>query len=430
MRFELTRDADGRPVAIRIRFDAESLRLVARRLRPRLPRLPRLLMWPASAVRALGGALRRSIPRIRVRRDADGRLQAIVLAFGTPAEAAPAVSVREPFRARVREFARTWSGTVSPYLPQATLVTDSRGHPASIRVSLGAVEAPPAELVVSKKALKWIIEPVGSGVFTQLQEFWRYRRMLWFLSVRGVKRLYVGMNLGIFWLFVRPLLPIAISTLIFGRLLNVPSDGVPYFLFFLAGSTSWMLFEQSAMWATRSLDLNKGLIKKVYFPRLIVPLSSVAPAVVQAGVYGALLFASVVYYFVRDGRWYLRLGPELFVALLAAGLSVLFAVAVGLWTTIWQVKFREVRYTLRYVMRFWNYLTPVLYPLSQVPEKYHWIVFLNPMAPLVEAFKWGVLGIGELNFTATMSGLGVIVLTLFGGIWYFNRSEATSVDKL
>jgi homopolymeric O-antigen transport system permease protein len=229
---------------------------------------------------------------------------------------------------------------------------------------------------------------------------------------------------------VRPLLPILISTLIFGGLLNVPSDGVPYFLFFLAGSTSWMLFEQSALWATRSLDMNKGLIKKVYFPRLIVPLSSVAPAIVQAGVYGALLFASVVYYFVHDGRWYVRSGPGLIVALLAAGLSVLFAVAVGLWTTIWQVRFREVRYTLRYVLRFWNYLTPVLYPLSQVPEKYHWVVFLNPMAPVVEAFKWGVLGVGELNVTATISGLSVIVLTLVGGIWYFNRSEATSVDKL
>jgi lipopolysaccharide transport system permease protein len=201
-------------------------------------------------------------------------------------------------------------------------------------------------------------------------------------------------------------------------------------LFFLTGMTVWMLFEQATLWATRSLDMNKSLIKKVYFPRLIAPLSSVAPAVTQAGVYSLLLLASALYYLVKDGQWYLHLGWGLVVALLAAAFSIALAVAVGLWTCIWQVRVREVRFTLRYILRFWHYLTPVLYPLSQIPAEHRWIVFLNPMTPVVEAFKWGVLGRGELHLRSIASGLGILVIVLAGGVWYFNRSEATSVDKL
>jgi lipopolysaccharide transport system permease protein len=267
-------------------------------------------------------------------------------------------------------------------------------------------------------------------LLTQFEEIWRYRRMLWFLSVDGVKGQYEGYRLGILWLFVRPLLPIAIGAFVFGALLKVPSEGVPYFLFFLTGMTVWMLFEQATLWATRSLDMHKALIKKVYFPRLIAPLASVAPALVQAGVYTILLIVSAVYYLIRDGHWYLRFGPRLVVALLAVLLSVALAVALGLWTSIWQVRVREVRFTLRYVLRFWNYLTPVLYPLSQVPQNYHWLLFANPMAPIVETFKWGVLGIGQLQLTAILSGVGVTTVIFAGGLWYFNRSEATSVDKL
>jgi lipopolysaccharide transport system permease protein len=189
-----------------------------------------------------------------------------------------------------------------------------------------------------------------------------------------------------------------------------------------------MLFERSLLWVTRSLDSQRGMMQKMYFPRLLVPTSAVAPAVVDAGTYLGLLLCAGLYYLWKDGRWYLTLGPGLLVALAAAMLSVLMAIAVGLWTSVWQVRAREVRFTLRYVLRFWNYLTPVLYPLSQIPPQYHWAVFLNPMAALVEAFKWGIIGEGVLNPQALTSAVVVLALTLASGVWYFNHAEAASID--
>jgi lipopolysaccharide transport system permease protein len=277
---------------------------------------------------------------------------------------------------------------------------------------------------------KWIIGPQRPGFANRMRELWDYRRILWFLSSRNVVAMYQGTFLGKLWLFLRPLAPLLISAFVFGNLLNVPSDGVPYFLFFLVGQTPWHLFERSLLWVTRSLDLNKNLVKKVYFPRLIVPMSSVAPALLELGIYSALLAGSLVYYLIKDGRWYLHLGPGLLVAPLVILLTALFSIGLGFFTTVWQVRARDVRMTLRYVLRFWSYLTPVLYPLSLVPAEYRWIIYVNPMAPLVEAYKWSLLGIGELHVPALASGLGVIIVSVVLGAWYFSRSEEASVDKL
>lgn len=276
----------------------------------------------------------------------------------------------------------------------------------------------------------WVIEPRRGGLRYRVQEIWRYRRILWFLSSRSVKDLYEGTVLGWLWLFIRPLAPIVISTFVFGRLLNVPSEQVPYFLFFLAGTTSWALFERSLIWATRSLSMHKGLITKVYFPRLIAPVASIAPAVVYFLVYASLLFCAVVYYRIHDGIWYVVLGPGLLIAGMAVLLSCGLAIAVGLWTSVWLVRARDVQYTVRYVTQFWSYLTPIIYPLSAVPPQYRWLVFLNPMAALVEAFKFGTLGIGSLHPTNLLVSLAVIGATAVGGIWYFDRSEAGSVDRM
>lgn len=282
----------------------------------------------------------------------------------------------------------------------------------------------------ARRAETWAIEPARAGVLAHLREFWRYRRITWFFATKTMMRMYQGTALGKFWLLARPLAPIAISTLIFGKLLGVPSEGVPYFLFFLAGSTTWMLFEQSLLWVTRSLDMNKGLIKKVYFPRLVVPVSAVTPAIIYAAVYVTLLLLTLGYFLAQDGRWYLAHGPGLLLAPVAAALSVVFAIALGLWTSVWQVRARDVRFTLRYVLRFWFYLTPVIYPLSQVPERYRALVFLNPMAVVVETFKWSTLGIGGLYPGALLVSVLLIALVLVSGIWYFTRAEAASVDQM
>ena len=128
---------------------------------------------------------------------------------------------------------------------------------------------------------KWVIEPTRMGFFARLEEVWRYRRILVFFAGQRVKDRYEGMTLGPFWLFARPLMPIFISTVVFGRLLNVPSEGIPYFLFYLAGSSCWRIFERSMRFVTLSLESAKGLIKKVYFPRIIAPIAAMAPALTE-----------------------------------------------------------------------------------------------------------------------------------------------------
>lgn len=277
---------------------------------------------------------------------------------------------------------------------------------------------------------KWVIEPTREGLAGRIEEFWRYRRVLYFLCVRTLKSSYQGSSLGIVWLFGRPLLPIIISTFIFGSLLQVPSDGVPYFLFFLAGQSSWHVFERALLFTSRGLSQHQGMLTKVYFPRVMAVIASSAIAVAWFGSYVGLLLLGAVYYLFKDHVWYLRFGPQLLVAPFVVVLSLVLAIAIGLWTSVWQLRFREMRYTLRYVTRFWSYLTPVIYPMSQVPPEHRWIIYANPMAPIVETFKWSVLGIGTFPALPLLSSVVVTVVVLAAGLWYFSRAEGNSADRM
>lgn len=277
---------------------------------------------------------------------------------------------------------------------------------------------------------KWVIQPTRLGFFARVEEVWRYRRVLFFFAGQRVKDRYEGMTLGPFWLFARPLMPIFIGTIVFGRLLNVPSDNVPYFLFYLAGSSCWRIFERSMLWVTMSLEAAKGLIKKVYFPRIIAPIASVAPAMTEFLILFALLVLSCIGYWIKDGVFYLRLGTGMLAGVAAVLLTCFFAVGMGLWTSVLQVRHKDVRYSVRYMNQFWNYATPIIYPMSQVPPKYHFLMYLNPMAPLVEMYKWGMLGIGHFPGKELASGLVVMSIVFGAGLVWFNRSEAASVDKL
>jgi lipopolysaccharide transport system permease protein len=276
---------------------------------------------------------------------------------------------------------------------------------------------------------QWVIEPRREGFQSRMAELWAYRRIAWFFAIRMIKRLYQGTVLGKFWL-LRPVIPIMIGALIFGGLLGVPSEGVPYFLFFLVGSAIWMVFERSCIFVCRSLDMNKGLIKKLYFPRLVVPVSSMSPAAVYFVVFAVLILITLLYFLWSEGRWYLVMGPRLLVSVFSMCMVVVLSLALGLFTCIWQVRAKDVRYTLRYVLRFWGYLTPVIYPLSQVPEEYRTWMMLNPMAGYVETFKWGLLGIGSFDVRFFGTSLGVTAVMLVAGMWYFHRNEAKSVDKM
>jgi lipopolysaccharide transport system permease protein len=276
----------------------------------------------------------------------------------------------------------------------------------------------------------WLIDSQQQGVIDRVRELWGYRRLLWYFASDALRRMYQRSALGWFWMVMRVSGPIGVSAMIFGGMLDVPSDGVPYFLFFLCGTTTWTLFDRGLIYVTRSLEQNRRLVLKVYFPRIILPIAFVAPALLYLAMVLAVLVIATVYFHHHDGIWYVTISPRLFASAGAVVLSLFFTVAVGLWTSVLQLRYRDVRYGLRYFMPFWQNLTPIIYPLSFIPHKYHWLIALNPMAPIVETFKWGTLGKGTFSATGLVTSSVLIALTLVSGVWFFNREEAASIDKI
>jgi lipopolysaccharide transport system permease protein len=276
----------------------------------------------------------------------------------------------------------------------------------------------------------WVIEPRRAGVGARLAELYAYRHLWRYFAAEALRRRYARTVLGRTWLLIRPLVPVLLGTLVFGNLLRAPSDGLPYFLFFLCGTAVWSLFELSVLWVTRSLEMHRRLLRSMYFPRILLPAASVAPALVEALVYGALLAATAGYYWLGTGRLYIVIRPRLLGALVAAALAVLLALGLGLWTSVLEVHGRDVRFTLRYVLRFWFYFTPVIYPLSFIPEAWRWLAHLNPMTPVVETFRWSLLGSGRLDLGALGIALAILGATLVSGLWLFSRAEAVAIDRL
>jgi len=277
---------------------------------------------------------------------------------------------------------------------------------------------------------KWTIEPVRVGLLARAREFWRYRRILWFFASRRIKERYESTTLGMFWLFARPLLPILLSSAIFGLMLGIKSDGVPYFLFFLTGSSCWRLFERSVIAATRSLEQSRGLIKKVYFPRLVAPIASVAPSFIEFAIMVGLTLVVGGFYYYRDGDSHLRLGFLVLLAPVAAGLAILLALAVGFWTSVFQVRHRDVQLSLRYVLQFWLYATPVIYAHTAIPERFRFLASLNPMTGVVELYKWSLLGVGDFPGRALVPSIAITLTIFVTGAAFFNRAESAAVDRL
>ena len=277
---------------------------------------------------------------------------------------------------------------------------------------------------------EWIIEPRQHGLLERTRELWAYRRLWWYFASNTLTSMYRRSTLGWVWMLMRVAGPIGISAIIFGGVLEVPSGTPPYFLFFLCGMTTWMLFERSLLVITRSVEQNRRLITKIYFPRLILPFSAIAIAFLYLTLLLVVIIGTDIYFFQRSGIWYITLRPELLVSVAAVVVSLVFAIAIGLWTSVLQTRYRDVRYGLRYFMPFWMYFTPIIYPVTSIPEKWRWLVAVNPMAPVVEAFKWGTLGEGHLTGASAGTSLALVALTLISGMWFFTREEAASIDQL
>lgn len=275
---------------------------------------------------------------------------------------------------------------------------------------------------------QWEVTAGNPGLRHVVGDVWRHRGLLGYVGDRALKKIYRRTILGWLWLFINPLFPLAMRALVFGALLGVSSNGLPYFLFLLGGTIAWDAFAVSLTWGTRALEMNRGLTEQVYAPRALLPVGNMTPAFLDVGIKAVVFVLAVLYYVVRDGRLYVRLGPDLGWALLALALVFLLAVGLSFFTSVWGETARDARFALGQVLAVWYLLTPVLYPMSAVPAEHRAWLLLNPLAILVETFKWGLFGVGEFQPEALGGVAAVIVGLLLWALLYFARAEARAVD--
>jgi lipopolysaccharide transport system permease protein len=268
-----------------------------------------------------------------------------------------------------------------------------------------------------------VIQPTKGWVGLKVKELWVARELLYFLTLREVKVRYKQTAIGVVWVILQPLMNMLIFTLIFGRLAKMPSDNIPYPVFSMAGVVPWTFFAGVLALTANSLVMNSNLIRKVYFPRLAVPLAAVGSGLVDLAVALLLLFAMLPFYKIVPGARILWLPA--FIAL-----AVVAATGVGLWLAALNVEYRDVRYVVPFLVQFWMFATPVVYSSSLLKDPWHSLYGLNPMAGVVEGFRWCVLGSRSGSFgMLAISSLAALAL-LVSGAYYFRRMERNFADVI
>jgi lipopolysaccharide transport system permease protein len=266
-----------------------------------------------------------------------------------------------------------------------------------------------------------VLEPSRGLVRLNLRDVWAYRELLFFLVWRDVKVRYKQTVLGVAWAVLQPVMTMIVFSVFFGRLAGLPSDGLPYPVFTFAALLPWQLFAYALSESGNSLVASQNLITKVYFPRLVVPLAAVLAGLVDFAIAFAVLLMLMLYYGIVPGRAVVYL--PLFVVLVIAT-----ALAVGLWLSSLNVKYRDVRYTIPFLTQFWLFLTPVAYSSSMVPARWRPLMGLNPMAGVVEGFRWALLGSGAAPGPELAVSVLAVAVLLTGGVIYFRQTERAFAD--
>ena len=268
-----------------------------------------------------------------------------------------------------------------------------------------------------------IIKSRHPFLFPNLVDLWSYRELLYFLVIRDIKVRYRQTAIGIAWAFLQPLTLMVIFSLLFGNLAKIPSDGVPYPIFVFCGLLPWAVFARSLNEATNSLITDQRLITRVYFPRVLIPLSVNLAAIFDFLVSSFLLIVLLLYYEIMPGLEILYLPLFLF-------LMVITSAGVGLWMSALNVEYRDVAYAIPFLIQLWFFATPVVYPTSLVPNEWQFLYGLNPLAGVVSGFRWALLGSGDgISVTLAVSVATSLLIFLTGLVW-FNYRERSFVDSL
>jgi len=265
-----------------------------------------------------------------------------------------------------------------------------------------------------------VIEPKSSILKVDLKELWNFRELLYFLVWRDIKVRYKQTFIGASWAIVQPFFTMIVFTIFFGKIAKIPSDNVPYPIFSYSGLILWTYFSSAVSNSSNSLVGSSNLISKVYFPRLIIPLSSAISAAVDYFIATSILILMMFYYGIF---------PNIQIAFLPLILIITFftVTGFGLWLSALNVKYRDVRFVLPFFIQLLLFLTPVIYPISFVPEKYKWILYLNPVGGLIDAHRALVLG-QEVDLLYLLSSIIISLLLIITGLIYFKKTEAFFAD--
>jgi lipopolysaccharide transport system permease protein len=265
------------------------------------------------------------------------------------------------------------------------------------------------------------IAPPRGWLDLDFRELWAARELLYFFVWRDVKIRYKQTAIGAAWAVIQPFMTMVVFSLFFGSLAKMPSDGLPYPVFYYSALLPWMYFSGALQNATNVVVEQQNVITKVYFPRLVLPLSAVVSGLLDFGVAFVVFLGMMAWYRVMPG-------PALLLFPLFLLLTLLTALGVGLWLSALNATYRDVRYVVPFLVQFWLFASPVAYPASLIPERWRWLYGLNPMAGVIEGFRWALTGRGQPPSLLLAASAAAVVLLVVGGAMYFQRMEGTIAD--
>lgn len=273
----------------------------------------------------------------------------------------------------------------------------------------------------------YIIKPKSHFFDFNLKEIWQYRDLVWIFAKRDIAAVYKQTILGPLWYLISPLITVVVFTFVFSDIAKISTDNIPAPLFYLAGTTLWNYFQTSFLTISSTFVTNKDVFGKVYFPRVIVPISVILSSLLKFLIQ-LCIFTVVWFYFYSIGE--INLNATVFVLPLLVCIMAALALGTGIIISAFTTKYRDVSFFIGFAVSLLMYATPVIYPVSAIPEMYKDILWLNPVAPVIEAFRYGFCGAGVFSWAGLAYSAAFAIFSLFFGILIFNRTEKTFMDTV
>ena len=274
-----------------------------------------------------------------------------------------------------------------------------------------------------------ILRPSKGWTSLHLRDLWIYRELVYFLTLRDVQVRYKQTALGAAWAIIQPFMTMVVFTIFFGKLAKLAPPDIPAPLFYYTGLLPWGMFTKALGDAGRSMIANRSMITKIYFPRLVIPISSVLSGLVDFSIAFIVLVGMMLYYrFAPNSTYQITITPWILTLPLFTLLAMITALGAGLWLSALNAIYRDINYVIPFLIQFWLFITPIAYPASMIPEQYQLLYSLNPMTGVVEGFRWALLGSGQPPDAMLAVSTFISILMLVTGLFYFRRMERTFAD--